>query len=164
MNDKKMTREFQDISYEIESKGWAPLRIDQEQLRCRGCGAAISPGWDKCATCGLKLPPSNVERLNDELANLIVVKGDTAGDVFRLKFEVHVIGRGEEADLVVRDPEISRMHARFKRHENYYILEDLGSANGTWINGARVEGRRLLMPGDRLRLGQTELIVRYSHE
>jgi pSer/pThr/pTyr-binding forkhead associated (FHA) protein len=95
-------------------------------------------------------------------ATLIVVEGSMAGQVFLLEYEVHVIGRGEEADLVVLDPEISRMHARLKRHENHYIIEDLRSANGCWINDARVEGRQLLLPGDRLRLGQTELIIRYS--
>lgn len=161
MNDKKMTREFDDLIQTIETAGWVPIKLDKGLVKCRGCGANIQSGSDTCGTCGQVVPPSERIGRKGEVASLMVVAGDMAGEVFDLKFEVHIIGRGEEADLVVLDPEISRMHARLKRHENHYIIEDLRSANGTWLNDTLVNDRRLLLPGDRLRIGQTELIVRY---
>ena len=162
MNEEKLTRELDDLTPTIETADWVPIQIGEAPLSCRGCGTLISPGWDRCGTCGMGVPPS--ERVGDEgeVASLIVVEGGMAGEVFGLKFEVHVIGRGEEADLVIFDSEISRRHARLKRHENHYIIEDLHSANGTWINDTLLAERRLLLPGDRLRMGQTEFVVRYT--
>jgi hypothetical protein len=162
MNDKKMTRELQDVAPSVDSSGWVPIRVDQAQINCPDCGAILAEGRTQCAECGQSVPAAMGFDEQNAGASLIVVEGSMAGQMFRLEFKVHVIGRGEEADLVVLDPEISRMHARFKRHENHYIIEDLRSANGTWINDARVEGKQLLLPGDRLRVGQTELIIRYS--
>lgn len=162
MKDRKITRELHNITQSAESAGWVPIHVDQGSIICRDCGVMLAEGWDQCKACGRTVPPSRGMSEESQGASLIVVEGGRAGQVFRLEYEVHVIGRGEEADLLVLDPEISRMHARFKRHEEHYIIEDLRSANGTWINDARVVDRQLLMPGDRLRLGQTEFIIRYS--
>ena len=162
MNDRKLTRELQEISPSIDTPDWVPVRIDQGPINCRECGSILAEGWDYCSVCGCHAPVPIQSDKSKTGASLVVVEGNMAGTIFLLQFEVHVMGRGEEADLVVLDPEISRMHARFKRHEDHYIIEDLRSANGTWINDARVESRQLLLPGDRLRLGQTELIIRYS--
>jgi hypothetical protein len=69
------------------------------------------------------------------------------------------IGRNE-SDLgnLGNDPEISRQHARLRRLDSGEILvEDLGSTNGTFVNGARIDGPRVLAAGDTLRMGQTTL-------
>ena len=161
MNDKKITRELHELAQTAKTAGWVPVQIDDGRVSCRNCGAQIAPGWDRCGTCGQVVPPSERNGKKGDVATLVVVEGEMAGKVFTLKFEVHIIGRGEEADLVLIDPEISRMHARLKRHENHYIIEDLRSANGTWVNDTLVENRRLLMPGDRVHVGQTEFVVRY---
>ncbi|MGD8603648.1 MAG: FHA domain-containing protein [Anaerolineales bacterium] len=162
MKDRKVTRELHETTHVADSPGWVPIHIDQGPLSCPDCGQILAEGWERCVACGRAAPSSNNDVETRTGASLIVVEGGMAGKVFPLQYEVHVIGRGEEADLIILDPEISRMHARFKRHEEHYILEDLRSANGTWINDAKVEGRQLLLPGDRLRLGKTELIIRYS--
>lgn len=162
MNDNKMTRELQDITHRADSSGWEPIRAGQAPISCPECGGVLAQGQEHCPVCNRATPAVGPGEAAKAGASLIVVNGGAAGQVFSLKYEVHVIGRGEEADLMVVDPEISRMHARFKRHENHYIIEDLRSANGTWVNGGRVDGRQLLLPGDSLRLGQTELIIRYS--
>ena len=67
------------------------------------------------------------------------------------------IGREAGNRLVLDDAEISRRHARIVPHEDGWAIEDLGSANGTWFKGQRVE-RASLRDGDRFRLGDSELV------
>src|SRR5437764_6179449 len=64
-----------------------------------------------------------------------------------------LIGRGEEADVCLQDPSVSRRHATICSEGNDTILIDLGSHNGTRINGVRVEGRHALVAGDILLVG-----------
>jgi pSer/pThr/pTyr-binding forkhead associated (FHA) protein len=72
---------------------------------------------------------------------------------------VLVLGR-EAADLTVDDPEVSRRHASLRPAGDGLEIEDLGSLNGTWVNGTRVGGVVRLSPGDRVRLGGTSFEVR----
>lgn len=65
-----------------------------------------------------------------------------------------VIGR-EGAEIVLADPEISRRHARLKLVEGAPAIEDLGSTNGTLVNGERITGVRVLIAGDTVQLGGT---------
>lgn len=71
-----------------------------------------------------------------------------------------LIGRGQEADITLDDPFISDRHVRFDRMENRIVIEDLGSTNGTQVNGLPVTGRRVLDRGDVVRIGQTSMEVR----
>jgi class 3 adenylate cyclase len=65
---------------------------------------------------------------------------------------------GREADIAIDDHEISRRHARIRHEGEDLVVEDLGSSNGTWVNGNRVE-RAVLRPGDVLTLGRTIIDV-----
>ena len=71
------------------------------------------------------------------------------------------IGRDEGVDITIPSPAVSRRHARFMREGDGYGIEDLGSSNGTFINGDRLIGRRTLKSGDQIRLGQT-ITLRYD--
>ena len=66
------------------------------------------------------------------------------------------IGRAEECDLVLRDPGISRLHAEIRQEESGFYVVDLGSTNGTALNGLKVDRARL-EPGDRIVIGTTEM-------
>jgi ABC-type multidrug transport system ATPase subunit len=77
-----------------------------------------------------------------------------------IKSEV-VIGRDESVDIVISTPAVSRRHARLMMQGDGYIIEDLGSSNGTFINGDRLIGRHTLQPGDQIRLGQA-ITLNYS--
>lgn len=70
-----------------------------------------------------------------------------------------VIGRGSEADLAVAEPTISRAHAVLERDGDAFRLEDLGSTNGTRVNGRRLVRARL-RDGDEIELGRLQLQLR----
>ena len=70
-----------------------------------------------------------------------------------------VIGRSSELDMVLIEDMVSRKHAKIQMQADQIWIEDLGSTNGTFVNGARVTTARLLAPGDIVRIGQTDLQV-----
>ena len=70
-----------------------------------------------------------------------------------------VIGRDPSVDLTISSPAVSRRHARLLREGNGYVLEDLGSSNGTYLNNEKLTGRRTLKSGDQIRLGQAVTLV-----
>jgi pSer/pThr/pTyr-binding forkhead associated (FHA) protein len=72
------------------------------------------------------------------------------------------IGRDEGADLQLRDKAVSRRHATLRVEGETAVIEDLGSRNGTFVNGERVDDARRLREGDALQLGATVLEVRSS--
>ncbi len=86
---------------------------------------------------------------------LIVRTGPNPGTVTELTKEVSLIGRDVANDVVVGDAEVSRQHARITRTPGGYVLEDLGSTNGTFVNGERLTTPRVLNPGDLIALGET---------
>jgi hypothetical protein len=69
-----------------------------------------------------------------------------------------LIGRHEGCDIVLREPSVSREHARLVFRDHRWIIQDLRSTNGTIVNGARV-GRSEIRPGDLLALGDERLRV-----
>lgn len=86
---------------------------------------------------------------------MIVRTGPNPGTVFELTKEVSLIGRDVTNDVVVGDAEISRQHSRITRTPGGYVLEDLGSTNGTFVNGERLVAPRVMNPGDLVALGET---------
>jgi hypothetical protein len=80
-----------------------------------------------------------------------------AGAVYALDGALHV-GRGDEADVQLLDPAVSRSHAVIDVDDGHATVRDLGSTNGTYVNGKRV-ATATLMPGDVVTLGKTNLRV-----
>jgi pSer/pThr/pTyr-binding forkhead associated (FHA) protein len=93
--------------------------------------------------------------------HLEVIAGNAAGFMILVEDEL-VIGRhAEGAGKLSDDSEISRQHARISREESGdYAIEDLGSSNGTFVNGLKIPSPRLLALGDSVELGATTLVVR----
>jgi FHA domain len=81
--------------------------------------------------------------------------GLEAGSAFELVHEV-VLGRGAGADIQLEDTFASSRHARIARQGSVMVLEDLGSTNGTFLNGEPLRGPQPLHHGDRIRIGDTE--------
>ena len=91
------------------------------------------------------------------VAALLVKEGPLAGHRLPVDGRL-VLGRGE-ADVTIDDPQISRRHAIVRPVGDGLEVEDLGSLNGTWVNGERITSARVLLPGDVLRLGETTVEV-----
>ncbi len=70
-----------------------------------------------------------------------------------------VIGRAKDAQLVLSDPEVSRRHARLETQRGTVFLRDLGSSNGTFLNGRALTSAIELREGDEVDVGTTRLIV-----
>ncbi len=85
---------------------------------------------------------------------LIVRTGPNPGTVFELTKEVTMFGRDVTNDVVVSDAEVSRQHSRLTRTPAGYVLEDLGSTNGTFVNGERLAAPRMLKAGDLMGMGE----------
>jgi hypothetical protein len=67
------------------------------------------------------------------------------------------LGRSRQCDVTVDDPNVSRTHAEVRPRGGSWVLSDLGSTNGSRLNGHRVEGSEVLKPGDEIELGTTVL-------
>ena len=92
-----------------------------------------------------------------EMAWFVVRSGPRAGKEFRLG-EITNIGRDAmQNDIAIDDSAISRQHARVKLEGGQFVLYDLASANGTFVNDELIQ-KRLLVNGDRIKIGETDLV------
>jgi pSer/pThr/pTyr-binding forkhead associated (FHA) protein len=91
-------------------------------------------------------------------ATLVVRQGTQAGMSFVISGNQVVIGREEGLDIVLQDPEASRRHARISWQGGRHFVEDLGSTNGTFVNGMQITMPQPLNPGDSIGIGQTALV------
>ncbi len=92
---------------------------------------------------------------------LLVVAGDARGDVLAAGQLPAVLGRSTEADVVVADDTVSRRHAELRGDRSAVEVEDLGSSNGTTLNGNPIAGAITLHDGDLLGLGSATLLVKH---
>ncbi|HEY0095160.1 MAG TPA: FHA domain-containing protein, partial [Archangium sp.] len=90
---------------------------------------------------------------------LLLLSGPSAGLRYDIQTEA-TIGRSPSCEIpLTEDDQLSRRHARFFVQEGQVRLSDLGSRNGTAVNGERISGEVLLHPGDRVQLGKTTVLV-----
>jgi diguanylate cyclase (GGDEF)-like protein len=104
--------------------------------------------------------PALVAPPTEGRASLTVLAGLNAGQVFTLDRDETIVGRGRDVAVRIDDTGISRKHARIRRTEGRYVFEDLGSTNGVFVNGRRVE-RIDLANGDRVQVGPS-LVLRFA--
>ncbi|HSS37224.1 MAG TPA: GGDEF domain-containing protein [Polyangia bacterium] len=95
-------------------------------------------------------------------ATLLVLSGSNVGEMYRIDKDAIVVGRGDRVDVRLVDDGISREHIRLTTAGESIWLEDLGSTNGTYCNGQRVQ-RQLLAEGDKILLGSTT-ILKFSYQ
>ncbi|RME70073.1 MAG: FHA domain-containing protein [Chloroflexi bacterium] len=97
-------------------------------------------------------------------ASVVVRQGVQAGMRFPILAHQVVLGREESTDITLQDPEASRRHALISWQGGQYVIEDLGSTNGTFVNGVQITGPQTLQPGDSIGIGQTTLVFHLEGE
>jgi hypothetical protein len=100
-------------------------------------------------TAGGSTPPGSAPKLR--VATAAGLKSGAAYDLS----QGALLGRGDQADIVLEDSFASSRHARLVPHGDVIVLEDLGSTNGTYLNDEPLRGPQPLHPGDRVRIGDS---------
>ena len=153
------------------------------EVFCNKCGHRNAAGSNFCSSCGAALEPPREDRTDrtitfqgidpaegpeddvtvnlDELAGdagtLIVKRGDNAGSRFSLEAEVTTAGRHPDSHIFLDDITVSRRHAEIVRTPAGYVVRDVGSLNGTYLNRERIE-EASIANGDELQIGKFKLV------
>nr|WP_281269628.1 FHA domain-containing protein [Phytoactinopolyspora halophila] len=111
------------------------------------------------------LAPSDqaaVDALPEGSALLVVLRGPNAGSRFLLDSDVVSVGRHPDSDIFLDDVTVSRRHAEFRRFDGGFVVSDVGSLNGTYVNRDRVD-EVVLANGDEVQVGKYRLVY-YSSQ
>ncbi|HEX8201294.1 MAG TPA: FHA domain-containing protein [Isosphaeraceae bacterium] len=92
---------------------------------------------------------------------LVVVGGGRSGGQGPVKLGpgVTTVGRQEDCQLRINSSQVSRKHCQFFEQKGQLLVKDLGSSNGTFVNGKKIQGQKVLRPGDELTVGQVRFRV-----
>lgn len=104
---------------------------------------------------------------NPHLKLLSTLEGNdkqTVTEIFPLVTGTTLVGRGVEAQVIIADPHISSKHLQIENTVNGFVVRDLGSANGTFINGEKIVKPELLKEGDAITLGVSKLVFSEGRE
>jgi hypothetical protein len=147
---------------------------------CTNCGHQNPPGANFCSSCGsvlatgsdttvafVPLDPAGdtgdyevnvgVSELGSSAGVLVVKRGPDTGAKFTLDSDVTRIGRHPESDIFLDDITVSRRHAEIARQGPHYVVKDVGSLNGTYVNRERIEDATLAS-GDEVQIGKFKLV------
>ena len=149
------------------------------EVFCNQCGHRNPERSNFCSSCGAPLEQRGDDRTitfepepaggpEDEVsvaleevpvgtAVLVVKRGPNAGSRFALEQEVTTAGRHPDSDIFLDDITVSRRHAEVTRAASAYVVRDVGSLNGTYVNRERVE-EATLSNGDELQIGKFKLV------
>jgi len=95
-------------------------------------------------------------------SRLVMNQGPQPGQTFMIDKDLVTLGRDPSSELVINDPQASRQHARITRRGNLEVIEDLGSTNGTFVNGVRLTDPHTLTNGDVIGLGDSIRLTYYG--
>jgi len=123
-----------------------------------GAGARLSDTLHGLPPSALAGPVTPTEPQVAPLASLLVRSGSLKGRRLAVKVPVVNIGRAEFNDVVIADPSVSTSHAKLQRRDTVWVLSDLGSTNGTFVEGERVSGEIALGPGSTLKFGEVAVL------
>src|SRR5437870_1927182 len=137
------------------------IRIGEEQFRFYADAAPAAgpppPSQGPAASAPQAAPPAS-PTAPAPLASFLARSGALIGQRLQVKTPVANIGRADYNDLVIPDPSVSTSHAKLQRREGVWVLVDLESTNGSFVDGERVKGDAPLAPGATVRLGDVQLV------
>jgi pSer/pThr/pTyr-binding forkhead associated (FHA) protein len=151
---------------------------------CHNCGHRNPPDANFCSSCGAALTQTSVTtvafipdeasgelgdeelalsipELSEGVGVLVVKRGPDAGARYVLDADTTRVGRHPESDIFLDDITVSRRHAEFIREEGAYLLCDVGSLNGTYVNRERID-KAALESGDEVQIGKFKLVFLVS--
>jgi pSer/pThr/pTyr-binding forkhead associated (FHA) protein len=142
---------------------------------CNQCGHENPQGSRFCSSCGTQLQAhheyqtENLEPLATEApaggaaaASLVVTAGHRAGTRFHVSGAVARVGRHPDSDVFLDDITVSRRHVELVESPTGYAIRDVGSLNGTYVNGRRIDAEVPLTNGDELQVGKFKLLYLVS--
>ncbi|MGD1011915.1 MAG: FHA domain-containing protein [Acidimicrobiales bacterium] len=147
---------------------------------CNNCSHRNPPDANFCSSCGAPLAHSadttitfiagdpSLEASEDEVTVpaedlsegtgvLVVKRGPDAGARYVLTGDVTRVGRHPDSEIFLDDVTVSRRHAEFRRDAGQYLVVDVGSLNGTYVNRERIEAA-ILKGGDEVQIGKFKLV------
>jgi hypothetical protein len=134
---------------------------------CSSCGSPLAAAHDDDSTTTMTLSAVEAADLEDEFERyleglppgvglLVVRHGPDAGSSYRLERAVTTVGRHPDSDIFLDDVTVSRRHVRIDHDAQGYLMNDVGSLNGTYVNRTRVDEARL-RHGDEVQVGRYRL-------
>lgn len=120
--------------------------------------------WDSDTNVTHESELPNARTTVRDRASLVVLAGPRVGTLVRVDDGELTIGRSLRAELSLDDDGVSRRHARIGRDDDGAWVEDLGSRNGTFVNGVRVTGRVRLADGDKVHIGRGSILKFTFHD
>lgn len=100
---------------------------------------------------------ATVEALRPGTALLVVLRGPNTGARFLLDDDAVSSGRHPDSDIFLDDVTVSRQHATFERAQDHFVVKDVGSLNGTYVNRERID-ESVLQTGDEVQIGKYRLV------
>jgi hypothetical protein len=131
---------------------------------CSSCGQALERIEEQTATITFTPEPAADDGVKVEVppapatAMLIVTRGPNTGSEFTLEHVITTAGRHPDSDIFLDDVTVSRRHVEIERSPGGWVLRDVGSLNGTYLNGDRIDGDCPINNGDELQVGKFKLI------
>ena len=139
---------------------------------CSSCGAPLEPPGEDTTITFAPVPgggdPSEEElsvhipALTEGIGMLVVKRGPNAGSKFVLDQPVTRVGRHPDSDIFLDDITVSRRHAEFYQRGEGYLVKDVGSLNGTYLNRERIDEAEL-DNGDEVQIGKFKLVYLAGH-
>jgi pSer/pThr/pTyr-binding forkhead associated (FHA) protein len=133
---------------------WAELRTPSAAT-----GAPVAAGPVAAAGPGRKERKAHAKAAKSRPQLVMIEPADQAGRSYPLDNEAS-IGRAAGCQITLDDTYSSQIHARVFVRDGQWLVEDLGSTNGTWLNRQKVSGPMVLQRGDRLQIGNTVMELR----
>lgn len=148
------------------------------EVFCNRCGHRNPDGANFCSSCGHALDRADqsatitftidqtvstgeVEVDLDDVGTggvLVVTRGPNSGSEFALEHVITNLGRHPDSDVFLDDVTVSRRHAEIQRTPAGYVVRDVGSLNGTYLNQKMIDGDAPFSNGDEIQVGRFKLV------